>query len=130
MSTTFFLLSKLNDDAFDPKRPLKTLQRLDPQLSILPFGGHHWAGRHLTLSPDAQYAGMSKIDSPLPVQRVEASHHIIRITRTSHRTLISSKPRTFTPSDQRRHRPKPRMFGVAKWLGRRTKALLNTHGED
>jgi hypothetical protein len=72
---------------------------------------------------------MSKIDSPLPVQCVEAFHHIIRITRTGHRTLIGSKPCTLTPSDKRPHRPKPCMFGVAEGLGRRIKARRKADGD-
>jgi hypothetical protein len=127
---TFFLFPKLNDDAFDPKGPFKPVQRLDPQLSILLFGAHHRARRHLTLSPDPQHAGMSKIDSPLPVQCVEAFHHVIRIARTGYCTFIGSKPCSFTPSDKRCHRPKPGMFGRAECLGRRTTVRLNTDSED
>jgi hypothetical protein len=127
---TFFLLITSNDNAFDPKGPLKPLQCLYPQLSILPFNGHHRARRHLTLSPDPEDARVSKINTPLPVQRVEALHHIIRITGTGYCTFVGSKPGTFSPRDKPRHCPKPCVFSIAKCLGRRIRARLNTGSED
>jgi hypothetical protein len=127
---TFFLLPISNNNAFDPKGPLKPLQCLYPQLSILPFGGHDRARRHLTLSPDPEHAGVSKINPPLPVQCVEAFHHIIRITRSGYCTFVGCRSGPFTPRDKRRHRPKPCMFGVAECLGRRIRARLNAGSED
>jgi hypothetical protein len=107
-------LNILAYDTFDAQRPFQPPQCFNPQPVIVTLSRHRRAWRNLTLPPNAQNPRMREVDAPLAVQTVEAFDHIIRLTRPAYTTLVGAIPRTFPPSHQRGHGPKPGLLGAFK----------------
>src|SRR5271166_6061026 len=104
------------DDTLYPQRPFQPFQRLAPQPPVAALPGQGRAGRSLSLAPQPQDTGMHEVDPALPVQLVEALHHVVRLAGAHNTTLICRIASAFAPRHQCRHGPEPGLLGVAERL--------------
>jgi hypothetical protein len=81
---------------------------------VTSFCMNHGTRADLTLPPSTKHAGMTEVDTVLAIELIETAHHVVGLAWAGDGPFVGTKPRAFSPGNQRRHRPNPGIFRAGK----------------